>query len=818
MNKRLFWVAATAVFPLLSLCIGLLHTLHAAAPVGVVIDAVLYDGQLSGDSDEAVRLRNVSDIPKVLDGWQLSDGEATAVLPAAVTLNAGEAIWLARYGDAFQQSFGFAPDFELHDTSITIPNLSGGWTGFGNNGDQIMLRDDSGVLVDCLVYEGNYSGECGSEWNGAALQPYTVSNLFGDEGQLLYRKRDQATGWPVADTQTIADWAQDPDDVINGRKLQYPGWQLDAFFQTVQVTETAVLTVAIAPDNAYLAIINQINSAQTSIRAESLTFENLGIAQALIDAASRGVIVTILLEGSPPGGLPDQEKYICQQLDLAGAQCWFMIRDDSADIADRYRYLHAKFMLIDNTRVIISSENLSPNSLPYDTKADGTWGRRGVVVITDAPGVITHLNTLFAADFDVANHADLFRWHAAHENYGAPPAEFLPVTETGGVTYTVRYPYPVGFYGTFGFELVQAPENSLRDLDGLLGLLNHAKAGDTLLIQQLVERPYWGVSTSNAVDDPNPRLEAAIAAARRGAAVQMLLDELFDVKSATSNRATCIYVNAIARAESLNMQCATANPTGLGIHNKMVLAEINGRGTVHIGSINGTEQSNKGNRELAVQVQSDEAYAYLAAMFAQDWPKRIYMPLLLNDLMGPAPYPLISEVLYDPYGLDDAEFIELVNPTTHTIDISGYAIGDAVNPTDFEDVKRFPPGTTLLPGSTIVVATTATAFFVAHGFNPDFEIVGTDTAVPDLIDDPAWGDPAALLQLANNGDEIILRNAADKVIDVVTYGSGSYPNVAACNLVTASNRSLERYPYWVDTNDCSSDFREWPFPNPGDLP
>lgn len=536
-------------------------------------------------------------------------------------------------------------------------------------------------------------------------------------------------------------------------------------------------------------------------------------------AVNRGVAVTVLLEGAPPGGLPAQEKYNCQRLEAAGGQCWFMISDDANDVFDRYRFIHAKFMLIDGQRVVIGSENLSPNSLPYDDKSDGTWGRRGVLLSTDAAGVVSHVQSIFDDDFDVAHHVDLRRWLITDTVYGPPPVGFVPVTQTGGITYAVHFPEPFVLADEFAFEVVQSPENSLRDVDGLLGLIGRAGMGDQLWVQQLEERPYWGASSSNANSDPNPRLEAYIAAARRGAQVQILLDQFFDdPNSPTSNKATCDYVENIALSENLALACVRGNPTGLGIHNKMVLARIDGRGYVHIGSINGTELSNKGNREVALQIQSDDALALLTEMFNQDWPYAVYLPLVFNNYRGPAQYPLLSEVLYDPPGLDDAEFIEVVNPTDSPIDLSHYSLGDAVAATDFEDVRRFPPGTVLPPGQTLVVATSATAFQTEYGFAPDFEIVESDAMVPNLIDDLNWGDPNALLQLGNMGDEVILRDGNDAVVDVLTYGTGSYPGTTACALVTAANTSLERFPYWRDSNDCTADFRMWPFPNPGTLP
>ena len=821
MSRRVILLGATAVLPLLSLTVWLLPVSNADAGESVLINAVMYDGIIYSsyaEQDEAVQLWNGSQADVEISDWSLTDGESTVYFPENTIIEPEGTIWLARSGDAFQQTFGFWPDFEVEDETA-VSDLIGSWTGLSNSGDQVMLFDEAGVLVDCLVYEGGDSSECGVEWQGENVQPYSGGGAFGAEGQILYRKRDVQTGLPVADTNSVADWAQDMDDVVSGRKVQYPGWDVDTFFETTVVTETAVFTIAIAPDNAYEAIVNEINNAQTSIRAESLTFENVAIANALVAAASRGVSVTMLLEGSPTAGLEDQEKFICQLLDAAGGACWFMIRDDGADIADRYRYLHAKFMLIDDERVLISSENLSPNSLPSDDKSDGTWGRRGVVLITDAPGVVNHVQTIFELDFDRANHNDLFKWQAESESYGAPPLHFDAVTASGGITYQVRYPEPLRLNGNFAFELVQSPENSLRMDSGLLGMVSRAGEGDSVLVQQLSERPFWGASTSNPIEDPNLRLEAYIDAARRGANVQLLLDAYFDdVDSLTGNSATCRYVNELAESENLQLNCATGNPAGLGIHNKMVLAEIDGLGYVHVGSINGSETSSKGNRELALQVQSDEAYAYLADMFATDWPKHVYLPIVFSDYVGPALNILISEVLYDPHGLDDAEFIELVNPTAVSIDLSHFSIGDAVNPTDFEDVRRFPVGTVLPPDQTLVVAFSGTGFESAFGFKPDFEVVGTDTAVTDLIDDPNWGDPAALLQLGNSGDEVILRDPAGQIVDVVTYGSGSFPGVVGCDLVSTSNHSLERYPYWKDTDDCQNDFRAWPLPNPGQLP
>ncbi|MEJ2748216.1 MAG: phospholipase D-like domain-containing protein, partial [Anaerolineae bacterium] len=367
MFKRVLGLLFTIVIPavFLFLFTTFSHLTAATTEANVLIDAVLYDGLEFNDPDEAVRLRNVSETSVDISSWQLYDGSSKAIIPGGTVLTAGQTIWLAKDSYFFTRQFGFAPDFEVVDSSTAVPNLSGSWPGFANSGDEVILLDAAEAIVDVLVYEGGNTSQAG--WSGTAVYHFNDNNsLFGEEGQILYRKRDQTSGLPVPDTDTAADWAQEMDDPVNGRKIMYPGWDLDTFFYTAQVTETAVLTIAVAPDNAYQALIDEISKATTSLDIESHTFENMAIKDALVQAANRGVTINILLEGAPPGGVPDQEKYICHELETAGAHCWFMISNDSKRINDRYKYIHAKFILIDGQKVIISSENLSPNSLPYD--------------------------------------------------------------------------------------------------------------------------------------------------------------------------------------------------------------------------------------------------------------------------------------------------------------------------------------------------------------------------------------------------------------------------------------------------------------------
>jgi cardiolipin synthase len=762
-------------------------------------------------NDEAVQVTNLTGVDIDIGGWTVSDGTTAVAFPTSTTLAGHQSAWVTVEGAAFRSQFGFTPDFERIDSDPEIPNLTGSWPGFANAGDEVVLCDGSGVVQDVLVYKAGNALREG--WVGPALWPYERGGMV-EAGQILYRKLDEATSWPVRDTDTAADWAQDAGDAASGRKVRYPGWDLEALFEPLQITETARLTIVVGPDSIYPEMVEAVTRANQSLLIAGTRLESTGLAQAVAARASAGVSVTLLLEGDPDGGISDQERWVCQEVEAAGGECLLMIDAPELAIWDRYAEQAAQLVLIDERWALVGSASMSTASMPEDEKGNGTAGARSVLLMTNAPSVVSRLATLFALDADPTHHRDI----APSGSIGPPPDGYQPITAPDWTTYTVQYSVPLVLESEMAFEVVQAPENSLRERDALLGLLERAGAGDTVLVEQAIEPMHWGDPDSNAAEDPNLRLEAYLAAAERGARVRVLLDgDGHDPDRLAENLATCQYVEERAAAGALPIRCTLANPTGLGIENKMVLVQIDGQGTVHVGSIAGGERANKESRGVALQVQSDAAYAYLAAVYERDWPHPVYMPVVMERYPGMADYPLLSEVLYDPIGLDEGlEWIELTNPTAKSIDLAGWMIGDAAEMIDREGMYLLPAGAAAGPHGTLVIATNGAQFAARYGLEPDYELVDTLAAVPDLIPHPTWG--RGDLILSNTGDEVALLDGDGRPVDVVVWGEGSYPGVVPHPGGMGEGRSLERYPRWHDSDDCSVDLRVQESPSPGRVP
>ncbi|MBP1694261.1 MAG: hypothetical protein H6Q37_2144, partial [Chloroflexi bacterium] len=196
-----------------------------------------------------------------------------------------------------------------------------------------------------------------------------------------------------------------------------------------------------------------------------------------------------------------------------------------------------------------------------------------------------------------------------------------------------------------------------------------------------------------------------------------------------------------------------------------------------------------------------------------------YLPIILNNWPSPTPTPaparlVVSELVYDPTGAEpDGEWFEIYNAGGLSASLKNHKIGDEELRGGKEGMLQFPDGLILAPGQVIVIANAASVFRAAYGRNPDFEMRESDIQVPNLVKYSDWS--GGNIELENTGDEILLLNPFDQVVDTVSWGSSAYAFFPSAVKVKEGH-SLARSPAYQDTNS-SADWIEVLIPQPGDV-
>ncbi len=183
------------------------------------------------------------------------------------------------------------------------------------------------------------------------------------------------------------------------------------------------------------------------------------------------------------------------------------------------------------------------------------------------------------------------------------------------------------------------------------------------------------------------------------------------------------------------------------------------------------------------------------------------------DARGEVVAPIVVNEAYFAGGVKE-QWLEIANPTQAVVSISAFKIGDQGAPDDHEAIAQFPAGSVLVPGQAFVVARDGATFLSENGRRADAECSGSDAGTPDMAMFPAWATSTGF-NIPNSGDEILVLDGANTVLDVLTFKNGSWPGIIPHPGVPLNTHSLERTNPAHDTDDCSADFTDEPVPNPG---
>ncbi len=374
--------------------------------------------------------------------------------------------------------------------------------------------------------------------------------------------------------------------------------------------------VSNAPDSDLDLILKAIQSAKKSILVNIYEFTSNDIANALLEKIQEGVRVEILQEGDPVGGMSEKAREIQDRLSdgmrRAKQSNHYYEMTKQAGGPRRFRWDHAKYIVIDGASLVIGSENYSPSGNPLS----GTKGNRGWEVWIDQSEVSRFFTSLFRKDSAPSNEdlVDLLSNSFALQAFDLwNLLAVLPNKEGSGLELDSRRGFPAS-YDASDIYAITSPETSLSGLEKLLD-----EATSSIDLELMTFDSHWG--------DPNkrsPLYSAVVAAAQRGVAVRVLLnDEKVFIRTernfVSKNQQTVKLLNDLAVRENIHLSARIANVKAMKvnyIHNKGALVD---QDKTLISSINWNENSVERNRETAVILVSEAIHSYYLNLFEKDW-------------------------------------------------------------------------------------------------------------------------------------------------------------------------------------------------------
>lgn len=549
----------------------------------------------SSEETEFIGLFNPSESSIDIGGWRISDGvnsySGTVIFPQGTEIPSKGHLYVANKAAIFKDIMGFLPDFEYGNSSIQVPEMEGGEPpSFAMNSDEVRLMTEIGILTDIVVYgDSDYDGP---GWKGPAISD-------AKKGEYLIRNFDEVSKI-YEDTHTASDWKH---------MRQYKVGQSD--FEFMMFSYNGSLTVFSSPDSAFDTIISELDLAQSEILMGMYEFTNWNLSAKIIERLQAGVTVRILMEGSPVGGISESQKYLLSKIHENGGEVRYLVTNSS--LGPRYNFLHAKYAVLDDFSVIISSENWKYSGIPVNN----TYGNRGWGVVIKDDSVAQYFAELFFSDWQHVEF-DIMPFTPEHDVYGNASSDFVLDDFIETWHYSSNFTSQ-SLSGYFAVSPVLAPDSTLLENDSILGMIN--SASEFIYIEQLDCDLSWD---DDFEEYDNHYLKAAISAAEeRQVKVKILLSSLyaFSDDPKLDNYDTYLYINNYAQNHNLSefLEARLVDYGRLGlekVHNKGMV--VDGEKTL-ISSINWNRNSVTQNREVGVIIENEQVAQYFTDLFYWDW-------------------------------------------------------------------------------------------------------------------------------------------------------------------------------------------------------
>ena len=526
-------------------------------------------------NSEFFELKNTGESLAYLAGWTIeitAGGNTNSYTIGQLTISPGESavlandgvgIWVTESSPIIPEKLDYYSFSDVFGENILIPD----------SGAAIQIKDPMGILSDSVVYDNGPSETDG--WSGASVSAPLSINM------IVYIRGDGCNFLP--DTDSASDWNH-KWSILGASNL----------CTSTEFSGQSSITPLIGPQDGLLDLLNWMEGATSSIQVHLYQMQEPRLVQALMNAASRGLDVKVVLDQGCTCSIwsyDDMQKQtgFASELDNAGAEVfWFGTGNDQP-----YNYIHSKVAVRDGSSVWMSSGNWKSSSQP----APGVRGNVEWSVIIEKQ----QLADIVLQQMELDTNTQ-FEHITAYSSSDAPNDWTMPGVESvsgGGLATS----YSVDVTG----EVLTCPDNCIT---GITNLIDSANSEVVLSQQTLDVDWYWGWGQQS------PVISSMYEAAKRGVSVRVIINgaylddddqDIVDLLNEVWNGTEGLDTSAIIMSEDDDVS---------KLHNKGIIVDEK---SVLVSSINLGSSAMNRNREMGVVIHSETIAQIYKDAWNMDW-------------------------------------------------------------------------------------------------------------------------------------------------------------------------------------------------------
>lgn len=455
-----------------------------------------------------------------------------------------------------------------------------------DSGDDVYLIRD-GKIIDAVCY-GKIVIDDPSVW--------ASDNSFSDEEDTFFQRHG------TYDTDSEEDW------------FNYVFGQTQYWFDP-DYKINATVTPFLFPDSGGIPVYDAVASATESLYINVYIISNKNICGLILDMMreNENLDVDILIEGTPVEGYVQNVESLVT-LARNGADVRMIGTGDDA----RFVQDHAKYAIVDMEKVVVTSENWTPDNLNGhidDNVYSGDDGNRGWGAVIESTEYAQFMYGVFQNDFSM-EYGDVTPILDEYSNANGDEPYYVDVDDAEFKSFRAQV------------TPILSNDNSFDYTEYFIGI-----ADERIYCEQQSLGSYYKVT-----DGDSPIAFLAKRAAD-GVDTRLILstgvDDYNDVE---------LWIN-----QATSISAAVLNTPY--VHNKGIVSDD----VAIVSSVNWTSASFFDNRECAVAIYSEEVADYFAEAFIADFERcydydGISVDLSSNDSNYPAGQEIVFTVNVNPPG------------------------------------------------------------------------------------------------------------------------------------------------------------------------